>query len=87
MDATATDRPQRAAALSTQLEAIEHLSAGLGHDSLSLCHHGADFAERDGGTEMTLTQTRFGSESLRDAHERGWTSAFEALEESLPALG
>jgi len=46
-----------------------------------------EFVERDGGTEMTLTQTRFGSEAGRDAHERGWTSAFDALAESLPALG
>lgn len=45
-----------------------------------------DFVESEGGTELTLTQTRFGTDESREAHERGWRSAFDALAEFLHRL-
>jgi uncharacterized protein YndB with AHSA1/START domain len=40
-------------------------------------------AERDGKTYMTMRQTPFQSESERDGHCGGWSSAFDRLEELL----
>lgn len=37
------------------------------------------FAERDGGTELTLRQTGLVSTASRDGHEHGWASTFDRL--------
>jgi uncharacterized protein YndB with AHSA1/START domain len=44
------------------------------------------FEERDGKTELTLRQTGFSSETSRDGHESGWSSALERLAEYLAGL-
>ena len=38
-----------------------------------------DFAERDGGTDVTLHHVRFENEELRNNHQGGWTAILEAL--------
>lgn len=38
-----------------------------------------DFAERDGGTEVTLTHSGFRNEQTRRSHEQGWTSTLDRL--------
>lgn len=43
----------------------------------------AEFAEVDGGTEITLTHERIPSEELRQAHTGGWQGTLECLEEYL----
>ena len=43
------------------------------------------FAERDGKTHMTFRQTPFQSDSERDGHRGGWTSAFDRLDDLLAA--
>jgi uncharacterized protein YndB with AHSA1/START domain len=53
---------------------------GPGHESLVT----VDFAERDGSTELTLTQERLADATSRDAHVEGWTST---LDRRGPALG
>jgi uncharacterized protein YndB with AHSA1/START domain len=35
------------------------------------------FAERDGGTRLTLRHIGFPNEPLRDSHQGGWTSAID----------
>jgi uncharacterized protein YndB with AHSA1/START domain len=37
------------------------------------------FADLDGKTEMTFTQTGFPTAAERDGHHEGWTSAFDDL--------
>ena len=37
------------------------------------------FADLDGKTEMTFTQTGFPAATDRDSHHEGWTSAFDDL--------
>ena len=44
-----------------------------------------EFLERDGGTELRLTQERFESQELRDRHQQGWSSSLDCLEEALKA--
>ena len=39
-----------------------------------------DFAEAEGGTDVTLHHVRFDSETMRDNHERGWGDILAALE-------
>lgn len=41
------------------------------------------FTERDGKTELTLSQTGFQSVESRDGHAYGWTSALDVLAEYL----
>lgn len=43
----------------------------------------AEFAEVDGGTEITLTHERIPTEELRQAHTGGWQGTLECLEEYL----
>lgn len=42
-----------------------------------------DFAEVDGGTDVTLTHVKFPSEEARDNHTGGWTGILEALAANL----
>lgn len=42
-----------------------------------------DFAEVDGGTEVTLMHERIPTEDLRQAHTGGWQGTLECLEEYL----
>jgi len=42
-----------------------------------------DFAEVNGGTEITLTHEKIPSEELRQAHTGGWQGTLECLEEYL----
>jgi len=42
-----------------------------------------DFAEVDGGTEVTLKHVRFPSEEIRNNHEGGWNSILTALAEAV----
>ena len=42
-----------------------------------------DFADRDGGTELTLTHVKLPSEESRDRHNHGWNSVLDRLEKSL----
>jgi len=39
-----------------------------------------ELRDKDGGTELTLTQQPFESVESRDAHNQGWTSSFNCLE-------
>ena len=39
-----------------------------------------EFHERDGGTEIILTQQVFESSESRDGHQKGWSSSFEDLD-------
>lgn len=39
-----------------------------------------DFADANGGTEVTLTHVKFPSEEVRDNHEGGWTGILAALD-------
>ncbi len=43
----------------------------------------AEFAEVDGGTEITLTHEKIPSEELRQAHMGGWQGTLECLQEYL----
>ncbi len=45
-----------------------------------------DFAPGDGGTEVTLTHTRFPSEESRDNHAGGWAKILELLESELESV-
>ena len=45
-----------------------------------------EFLDRDGGTEMVFTQTRFPTEDSREQHEGGWNSSFESLAAALNEL-
>ena len=38
-----------------------------------------DFAEKNGGTEVTLTQVKFADEAARDSHKGGWDAILGAL--------
>ena len=38
-----------------------------------------EFAEKDGGTLLTLTHAQFADEDARDRHEHGWTGSFDRL--------
>ena len=38
-----------------------------------------DLAERDGGTELTLTHGGFTSQEMCDDHDRGWSSSVDCL--------
>lgn len=42
-----------------------------------------DFADTDGGTDVTLTHVKFPSEEARDNHEGGWTGILQALASQL----
>lgn len=42
-----------------------------------------DFAEDGAGTRLTFRQATFSSREARDAHDEGWSSSFELLEEYL----
>ena len=42
-----------------------------------------DFAEDGAGTRLTFRQATFSSRETRDAHDEGWSSSFELLEEYL----
>ena len=42
-----------------------------------------DFAERDGVTEVTLTQEQFPDAHMRDEHNRGWNGCIDRLEQLL----
>ena|SRR5579872_1521203 len=43
------------------------------------------FAERDGGTRLTLRHVGFPNEPLRDSHQGGWTSALDRFATFLAA--
>jgi uncharacterized protein YndB with AHSA1/START domain len=45
------------------------------------------FAEEDQRTRMTFEQAVFSSTAARDAHDEGWSSAFELLAEHLAGHG
>jgi hypothetical protein len=45
-----------------------------------------EFLDRDDGTELVFTQTRFPTDESRDQHEGGWTSSFESLVDALETL-
>ena len=42
-----------------------------------------ELRERDGGTELQLTQELFETETSRDMHNQGWSSCMECLDETL----
>lgn len=42
-----------------------------------------EFHDRDGSTELVLTQTRFESPKSRDDHEKGWSSSLDCLQRIL----
>lgn len=42
-----------------------------------------DFAEADGGTDVTLTHVKFPSQESLDNHKGGWTGILESLAASL----
>jgi uncharacterized protein YndB with AHSA1/START domain len=46
-----------------------------GHETLLT----VTFAEHQGKTRLTMRQAEFESDSARDAHERGWSSALDRL--------
>jgi uncharacterized protein YndB with AHSA1/START domain len=50
-----------------------------GHETLVTI----ELHERGDGTELTLRQELFESESSRDRHAHGWSSCFDCLEEAL----
>jgi glutathione S-transferase len=45
------------------------------------------FAARDGGTDLTMTQTGFPDGAMRDSHEEGWTSCLNRMAERVDAGG
>jgi uncharacterized protein YndB with AHSA1/START domain len=45
-----------------------------------------EFLDRDEGTELVFTQTRFPTDESRDQHEGGWTGSFESLADALETL-
>jgi len=45
------------------------------------------FAERDGGTEVTMTHSGFPDQSLCDSHRQGWSSSLNRLVDTLDARG
>jgi uncharacterized protein YndB with AHSA1/START domain len=45
-----------------------------------------DFRDNKGGTELTLTQTRFPTDESRDQHRGGWSGAFQSLAAELENL-
>lgn len=45
-----------------------------------------DFLDRNDGTDLVLTQTRFPDDDSRDQHRGGWTGAFESLAAALETL-
>lgn len=42
-----------------------------------------DFADAEGGTDVTLTHVRFPDEQSRDNHEGGWTQILASLDAAL----
>lgn len=44
-----------------------------------------DFVEQDGGTEIRFVHSGFETAESRDAHNEGWTSTFEAMDELFAA--
>ncbi len=42
-----------------------------------------EFHERDGATELQLTQELFESETSRDMHNQGWSTSLESLDDAL----
>ena len=44
-----------------------------------------ELREIEGGTELTLTHTKFGTESARDHHNQGWAGCLAKLERLLAA--
>ena len=44
------------------------------------------FLEKDDGTELVFTQTRFPTDESRDQHEGGWKGSFESLTDILAEL-
>ncbi len=44
-----------------------------------------DFAEVNGGTQMTLVQERNPTQSARESHSQGWNSSFKCLDSFLAA--
>ncbi|MDA1325774.1 MAG: SRPBCC domain-containing protein [Proteobacteria bacterium] len=45
-----------------------------------------EFLDRDEGTDMVFTQTRFSTDESRDQHEGGWTGSFASLADVLNDL-
>ncbi len=45
------------------------------------------FAERDGGTEVTMTHSGFPDEALCDSHRQGWSSSLNKLVDTLDPRG
>ena len=41
-----------------------------------------DFAPRNGGTDLTLTHTKFATDTAREAHRGGWTHILGVLAET-----
>lgn len=44
-----------------------------------------DFAEVEGGTEVTLNHVKFANEEVRDNHKGGWTGILATLDSALAA--
>lgn len=42
-----------------------------------------EFHERDGGTELQLTQELFENETSRDMHNQGWSGCMDSLDDAL----
>ncbi len=53
---------------------------GLGHTLVTV-----DFVDRDGTTELILTQEGFPHEVSREDHSTGWTGCFDSMERLLSA--
>lgn len=45
------------------------------------------FAERDGGTQLTLRHSGFADTGMRDSHAQGWSSSFNKLNDFLDERG
>jgi uncharacterized protein YndB with AHSA1/START domain len=54
----------------------------LGHEMLI----DIELLDRDNGTDMVFTQTRFPTEESRDQHKGGWTGAIQCLADALDDL-
>ena len=53
----------------------ENMHPGSEHTEVTV-----EFFARGSSTELVLTQAVFGTEKLRDEHDRGWNGCFDALE-------
>ena len=54
-------------------------SGGMGGETLVTL----EFRDRDGGTELSLTHEGFDNTESRDAHNRGWNSSLNCLDQDI----